>query len=109
MNGIFGYISQTSLFGFLPLDIVAHLIVGFIITHFFLKIKMSFPLVIFFVFVIALGKEYKDSFILGDANTITESIKDIFFTLLPAALIYISVRAKRVATKSMEIKHQLLR
>ena len=94
INTIFGYISTTSLFGIMPLDIICHFLVGLTIGLFLVKLNVKLGPIFVIILAIALGKEYYDSFTLGNANTILEKIKDVFFTIIPLALIFLGLKAK---------------
>lgn len=95
VNRILGTISDTTLFGFLPLDIVMHLVLGAIITFTFLKITKSAMKAFIICFIVAIAKEVYDS------NTLVaswqESIKDIIVTIIYPVLLLIVYKLKKMA------------
>ena len=88
LNIFFGYISKSTLFGFLPLDILAHLIVGTGVTIIGLKLKFKFSYVFLFLLFLCLAKEYYDSFVI--TSSAQEHLKDFIVTMIyPMILIII--------------------
>jgi hypothetical protein len=94
INNIFGYISNNDLFGVIPLDIICHIIIGLVVTKVCLKLNLGFIKTLIVVSIMAIGKEYYDSFVLYNGNKALEHFKDIFFTLVPIFFMYLSFRAK---------------
>jgi uncharacterized BrkB/YihY/UPF0761 family membrane protein len=79
MNDLFEYINQNDIFG-VSLDIFAHFFVGMFITIVGLMLRISFSVVLIFLFGIELTKELSDY--LNYNSPISENIKDFFFTFL---------------------------
>ncbi len=77
---ILEFIATYRLFGILPLDIIAHLVVSITITIIVLRYKKSYTWVFGILIVLGLAKEYYDSFALS-AN-ILEHIKDMIINLI---------------------------
>ncbi len=73
------FINATTLWGWLPLDIVAHFVGGTAITILLLKCRFSFKQVFVSVVLLALSKELMDFFLVGKTQ-ILESLKDIVVT-----------------------------
>ncbi|MBT3583367.1 MAG: hypothetical protein HN509_00560 [Halobacteriovoraceae bacterium] len=79
INQIFGYISRTKIAGVVPLDIVAHFILGILILLFCLKIlKLDFKKSFLILLALTVGKEIYDSFTL--TATWEEALKDFCVT-----------------------------
>lgn len=70
------FVDDTVLWGWLPLDILAHFFVGAFFTILLLKMKFTFKQVYMTIFVLALSKELWDYFFMGHAQW-AESIKDL--------------------------------
>lgn len=81
-----GYISKKQLFGFIPLDVICHGVIGTLITVIGLKKKWSFKKTFSLVLFLALFKELQDSFVM--TYHWTESIKDIFVTIIYPVILY---------------------
>ena len=95
VHNILGYISQTKLFGWLPLDIVMHVTLGMLITVIAYKKLKSVYKAFAICLVLALAKE------LFDSQSLTaswgEAIKDIAVTMVyPLLLILIFVVRKKM-------------
>ena len=82
-------ISETKIAGVIPLDLLLHAIIGYLIYIFLKKvIKVNSVTALFFVFLIELAKEVLDSFSL--TNTLLENIIDIAATMtIPVILVLI--------------------
>ncbi|PIP96581.1 MAG: hypothetical protein COW00_19395 [Bdellovibrio sp. CG12_big_fil_rev_8_21_14_0_65_39_13] len=88
IHHFFGVISNTLLFGFLPLDIVLHYLVGLCITILLLKkLKNNLILAFFILLSLAIAKEIFDSFSL--TATWMESIKDLSVTMIHPFMLFI--------------------
>ncbi len=79
LHQFLGFISRTKLFGWLPLDIVLHSVIGLILSVILLKKKHTHFKVLCLVFLIAVAKEVFDSFSL--TASIVEAVKDILITI----------------------------
>lgn len=77
---IFSYITKNSLFGIIPLDILAHGIVGYIIIVFLLKKKVKFIKAYLVVLFIAVLKESIDASFFP--VPVEETVKDIVVTMI---------------------------
>ena len=73
------YITSTTIWGWLPLDIVSHFIGGAFITIILLKCKFNFKQVFLSVVILAISKELCDFFLAGK-TMVLESLKDILVT-----------------------------
>ena len=81
LRDVFGFISTYKIAGIIPLDIIAHLLVGFLIMVFLLrKLNLKYHWSLLVVLIISLLKEYYDS--LGPGRTMDEHLKDVLFTLV---------------------------
>ena len=93
---ILGYISNTELWGILPLDVVCHFLVGLILIKLGTSIGIRSAYIICIVMTIAGLKEYHDSFTLGVDNAMLGHIKDFTATVIPLGLL--TFRVDRVDT-----------
>ena len=84
---ILGFFSNTKLLGFIPLDVVMHLTVSYIIMFIMLAKKVRFLYAYFTVFALAVAKEVFDSFSL--TNTIEENMKDLAVSMVFPTLLLI--------------------
>jgi hypothetical protein len=89
LNHILGTISQTVLFGWLPLDIVLHLLIGAAMMIIIQKIRKSAIQAFFFCLTVALLKELYDSQTL--VATWSEAIKDFLITMIYPTCILIVI------------------
>lgn len=101
IDSILAYIAKTTLFGFLPLDVICHYLVGVALTILFLKLfKNNLIFAFLFVLILELLKEYYDSFTMT-ANWL-ESIKDICVTIIhPVMLMIVRKVTKKPLTGSL--------
>jgi hypothetical protein len=89
-----GFFSKTILWGWLPLDILAHAVVSYILFLIAYKLKFSYVKTLIFIFCLALIKEYHDSFVL--MSTMEEHYKDLIVTMIiPLLLFAINYLKKR--------------
>lgn len=88
LKDFLGYISDTVLFGWLPLDIVVHFILGILITVICFKITKSAIKSFVICLALAILKELYDSTTL--VASWTEALKDIAVTLI-YPVIFLSV------------------
>lgn len=94
MSSIFEYISHNSLFGVIPLDVIAHSVIGYIIVYVLLKKNVNFVVALGVVLLTAIGKELYDAPVM--TSSWGESIKDIFFTMsLPTLLALIRLSKRK--------------
>jgi Na+-translocating ferredoxin:NAD+ oxidoreductase RnfA subunit len=94
IENILGYISKAVLWGWLPLDILAHAVVSYILFLLAYKLKFSYVKTLIFIFVLALIKEFHDSFVLQ--STMQEHYKDLIVTMIiPVILFGINFLKKR--------------
>ena len=84
LHSFFEFISHNELWG-IPLDILAHLIVGAICAYILLKAKKSYQACLISILILALVKELHDQQIM--TNTLQENIKDIVVTMIPPFLL----------------------
>jgi hypothetical protein len=84
---ILGFFSNTKLLGFIPLDVVMHLGVSYLIMFIMLAKKVRFLYAYLTVFLLAIAKEVFDSFSL--TNTIEENIKDLCVSMVFPTLLLI--------------------
>lgn len=93
LHSILGYISNTKLLGFIPLDIVMHLVVAYIIMVILLKCNLKIIKAYFIVLILCICKEVFDSFSL--TNAIEENIKDLLVSMIfPTIQLLISFSKK---------------
>lgn len=93
------FVNDTTLWGWLPLDIVAHFFGGALITIVLLKCKLSFKQTLVTLGLLALTKECWDIFFLGKLKLL-ESLKDIAVTCAYAGiLVWIRAFKKKNPTK----------
>ncbi len=76
----FDYITYTKIGGVIPLDIIAHFIVGMIITIGLLKLKLRLHNVAITLLLISVFKEFLDYLRMGNVDFL-EGIKDIFVSM----------------------------
>ena len=76
-----GIISKTVLFGFLPLDLLLHFIVGVTVTIFALKFNISYLLTTILLISIAFLKELND-YLFHITTTYTEYLSDFLITIV---------------------------
>lgn len=94
IHNVLGYISNTKILGFIPLDIAAHLVVAYVIMVILLKCNIKIIKAYFIVFSLCVLKEVFDSFSI--TNTIEENLKDLFVSMiLPSMQLLISLSNKR--------------
>jgi len=94
VENVLAYISKTVLWGWLPLDILAHAIVSYVLFLIAYKLKFSYWKTLLFIFVLALLKEFHDSFAL--TSSMDEHIKDLIVTMIiPFLLFFINFLKKR--------------
>ena len=87
LNKILGYISVTKIYGVIPLDIICHLLIGYLLTLVCIRFKIKVVETLMIVTTLALLKEYKDSFILG-GSPMLEHIKDVVVSILPVFITF---------------------
>ena len=80
LNNILSFIGTYQIFGIIPLDIVAHLIVTIALTIIILRLTKSYLLVFFVIFTLGIIKEYYDSFAM--TSHILEHVKDMIVNLI---------------------------
>jgi len=93
MFSLLGKISNIKLFGFLPLDVLLHIVASYIIIILLLKSKMNQSRAYMIVLGLALVKEIFDSFTLG--SSVDESIKDVLVSMLMPTLVVLIRFVKR--------------
>ena len=96
LRDILGQISQTKIWGVIPLDIILHSLVGIAVTLVILKKKKKGHfLALIIVSLLAILKEIYDSGTM--TATLLEAIKDILVTILfPLLLIGVSYFKKKI-------------
>lgn len=87
INIFFRNISEIKILGILPLDSLLHFIVGIVFIALLRKFKISLGKATIFLLVIALSKEFFDSFTL--TSSIREAILDISATMIYPSLVYL--------------------
>lgn len=93
IHNILGTISNTVLFGWLPLDMLLHFTLGAVITI-LLRLKGKSPTFAFvIVLLLEIAKEIFDSFSL--TATWEEAIKDLLITMIFPVLLLITVTLKK--------------
>lgn len=93
------YINATRLWGWFPLDIVAHFFGGAVITILLIKCRFSFKQVFVSIFILALSKELIDFFLAGKTQML-ESLKDIIVTCAyPTMLLGVRRLQKKLSKK----------
>lgn len=98
---LFQYVSHTTLFGFLPLDIVAHIFIGFLIFRIMIHLRFRIVTTLVTIFLLEFLKELYDSTTL--VNDMTEHLKDFFFTFVYPGYFILSLKLrKRKASRSPE-------
>lgn len=94
VHNLLGYISNTKIAGIIPLDIVMHLFVAYLIMVILLKCNVKIIRAYLIVLVLSLFKEVFDSFSL--TNVIGENIKDLLVSMFfPTIQLLISFSMKR--------------
>lgn len=94
VHNLLGYISNTKIAGIIPLDIVMHLFVAYLIMVILLKCNVKIIRAYLIVLVLSLFKEVFDSFSL--TNVIGENIKDLLVSMIfPTIQLLISFSMKR--------------
>lgn len=94
VHNLLGYISNTKIAGIIPLDIVMHLFVAYLIMVILLKCNVKIVRAYLIVLVLSLFKEVFDSFSL--TNVIGENIKDLLVSMFfPTIQLLISFSMKR--------------
>ena len=78
-NDFFGYISRTYIWG-IPLDTTLHVLVGFLVTYFGLKMKISFGRVFFFLLIIESLKAISAAMTID--HNIAHGLKEFFATFI---------------------------
>jgi hypothetical protein len=81
------YISKKVLWGWLPLDILAHAVVSYILFLIAYKLKFSYIKTLLLIFLLALLKEYHDSFTL--MSTMEEHYKDLIVTMIIPLFLFV--------------------
>jgi VanZ family protein len=97
IKGALGYISDTVLFGWLPLDILVHFILGIIITVICFKYTKSAVKSFIICLLLALAKEAYDSTTL--IASWQESVKDVIVTLIYPIIFLITAYLKKRADR----------
>lgn len=94
------YINHNKLFGLIPLDIVAHILVSYFYTLFGLFFKFKLHIIFISLFCLEIAKEVYDSTTLQ--SPWAEHIKDVIVTFLYPAYVLILRYVKRKASQSPE-------
>lgn len=93
IHKILGYISNTKIAGEIPLDIVMHLFVAYIIMFTLLKLKVNHAKAYLIVFVLSISKEVFDSFSL--TNTLLENFKDLAISMILPTILVLIAKSKQ--------------
>ena len=93
INKMFNFIGTYRLFGIIPLDIIAHLIVSILITVTLLRLKRGYGVVFFTMITLGLMKEYYDSFVM--TSHLLEHTKDMIVNLFYPCLSYFIYKIKQ--------------
>ena len=99
LNHFFGIISHTTIWGY-PLDTTLHIIVGFIVIHFGMKLKFSFKHTFIFLFILESLKALMAAMTID--HSILHGMKEFFATFLYPVILWIY---KKVQEKIKEIKN----
>ncbi len=92
LNNVLGYISNTKLWGFIPLDVIMHLLVSYLIMFIMLWRKVRFRYAYLVVLLLSLIKEFYDSFTL--TNVLSENIKDLLVSMCFPTLLLVVWKIK---------------
>ena len=93
LNNLLSFIGTYQLFGIIPLDIIAHLIVSIIITLIILRLTKSYLGVFLVLGTLGLVKEYYDSFSM--TSTMIEHVKDMCVNFVYPLISYAISKLKR--------------
>lgn len=90
---IFGFFSNTKIAGEIPLDIVMHLGVSYILMVILIIKKVKFRIAYGVVFLLSISKEIMDSFSL--TSSVEESFKDIIVSMIFPTILLLVWKFKR--------------
>jgi len=93
-----GYISETKLFGWLPLDLTLHFVIGFLITLFLLKKKWKLSHIFYVLFTLAALKELNDYFFHWRSSW-WEYISDFLVTFAYLGMVATIRKIKKILTE----------
>lgn len=93
IHNFFGYISNTTIAGVIPLDIAMHVLVAYLIMFILLKCKVSSAISFLIVLGLSITKEIFDSFSL--TNTIGENLKDLIASMLLPTILLLIAKSKK--------------
>lgn len=98
IHNLLGMISRTTLWGWLPLDMVLHFSLGALITIILRLRGKSALFAVVVVFLLEVTKEIFDSFSL--TATWEEAIKDMIVTMFFPVMLLITIQVKRKLERS---------
>ena len=101
VQSLFHFVGHTTLFGFLPLDIVAHLFVGFVIFRAMIHFRFRIGTALVTLFVLQFIKELYDSTTL--VNDMTEHVKDFVVTFIYPGYFLLKRRLRKKKAKLFEV------
>ena len=93
LNNFLGFIGTYQLFGLIPLDIIAHLLVSIFLTLTILKLTKSYLWVFLIIGSLGLFKEYYDSFSM--TSNIAEHVKDMSVNFIYPIISFTISKIKR--------------
>ena len=96
IHSLLGFISNTKIVGVIPLDIVMHLLVSYLLMAVLIVKKVPFRFAYLSVFILAIAKEIFDSFSL--TNELEENLKDLVISMiLPTILLMVwKIKGQRI-------------
>ncbi len=96
IHSILGYISNAKIVGIIPLDIVLHLSVSYLLMVLLILKKVPFRFAYLSVFILSISKEIFDSFSL--TNELEENLKDLTISMiLPTVLLIVwKIKGRRI-------------
>ena len=103
-----GGLGKRYLMDTIPLDIIAHFLVGIVIYRLALKLKVSDKIALSLIVALTFMKELLDSAVIG--YDFSESIVDIFFSLIyPVAAFFLGRIRLKQKQQQLILKEQALR